>query len=130
MKIEIVKNNQFETVGMHINTTAPGYYNAHTIFTWGKCATMHNFTKTVPGDYFEEEVFALVEAEANRRHAKNLFMMIADAVSDAGIKVEKKEDGSFSLGNHDWYKAKEREAEDRVLRAMKKLEEAINERYK
>lgn len=130
MKIEIVKNNQFETVGMHISTTAPGYYNAHTVFTWGIRASMHNFSKTVPGDYFEEEVFALVQAEANLRHAKDIFMTFVLAVEEAGVKVEKKEDGSFSLGNNDWYKNKEREAEDRVLRAIKKLEEAINKQYK
>lgn len=128
MKITIVKNNEFETIGMHIRTSKGVY--SYPVFTWGCAESPCYFSKTIDTDAFDIEVIKIVEAQNKLRYVSELLMTISDAVTGAGIKIEGMKDGGFSLGNPKWYKEKEAKAKESVEKWMKQLEEAINERYK
>lgn len=130
MRIIIVKNDDFKTVGLHVETTNPGYFTPERVFSFGISASGYNFSKTVDGDYYEKEVFALVKAEKELEAAKELMRMVTKAIQDGGINVVKNEDGSFSVGSREFYDAIINKAENKVSRLMAQLEEAITNRNK
>lgn len=125
MRITIVKNNDFKTIGLHVETTNPGYFTPERVFSLGIHPSSYNFSKVVDGDYFEKEVFALVNAENELKHAKDVMKMVADAISNAGIKVERTEDGGMNLGKNDYYQNIIDRAEKNMWRKIEALEEAI-----
>lgn len=125
MRITIVKNNDFKTVGLHVETTNPGAFVPERVFTFGISATSYNFTKVVEGDYFEKEVFALIKADINLQNAKDVMSVVADAISKAGINVEQTEDGGIALGKDEYYKSIIDRAEKNLWRKMEALEQAI-----
>lgn len=119
MRITIVKNDDFKTVGLHVETTNPGYFTPERVFSLGLYPSSFNYSKTVNGDYYEKEVFALVKA------ARNIMREINKAVMDGGLKVAMNEDGSYSLGSGDYYNGIIDAAHKKVERLCEALEEAI-----
>lgn len=103
MRITIVKNDDFKTVGLHVETTNPGYFTPERVFSLGLHPSSFNYSKTVNGDYYEKEVFALVKAAKEEEAARNIMREINKAVMDGGLKVAMNEDGSYSLGSGDYY---------------------------
>lgn len=123
MRITIVKNDAFETVGLHVETTTPGNIPGR-IFSWGVVASSFHFSKVVDGERYEREVFALVKAEFELTHANSLKNIVHDAIQDAGIKVQSK-DGVLGLGRTDYYDGIMDKAKKNFERRLKELEEAI-----
>lgn len=105
MRITIVKNDDFKTIGLHVETTNPGYFTPERVFSFGISPSGYNFSKTVNGDYYEKEVFALIKAEKELEAARNLMRNVTEAIDKGGIKVEKNEDGSFGVGSREFYDA-------------------------
>lgn len=125
MRITIVKNDDFKTIGLHVETTNPGYFIPERVFSHGISASGFNYSKTVSGDHYEKEVFALVCADKEAEAARNIMREINKAVMDGGLKVERNEDGSYLLGSNDYYKGIIERAEKNLARRMQELEEAI-----
>lgn len=125
MRITIVKDNKFKTIGLHVETTNPGAFTPERVFSLGIHPSSYNFSKVVNGDYYEKEVFALIQADINLNHAKDTMSIVADAISRAGIKVEPCEDGGFSLGKDEYYTSIVERAEKTLWCKIEALEEAI-----
>ena len=125
MRITIVKNDDFKTIGLHVETTNPGYFTPERVYSWGISESGYNFAKTIPGDHYEKEVFALVKAQKELEAAENLMHAVAKAISDGGLKDEKNEDGSYSIGSNEFYDGIIKNAKSKVERLMLALEEAI-----
>ncbi len=130
MRITIVKNDDFKTIGFHVETTNPGYFTPERVFSLGIHPSGYNFAKTVSGEYYEKEVFALVKAQEELEAARNLMKMVAKAITDGGIKVEKNDDGSFGVGSKEFYDDIIMQAEKKVFRLIEAIEEAIVNRNK
>lgn len=130
MRITIVKNDDFKTIGLHVETTNPGYFTPESVYSWGISASGYNFAKTVPGEHYEKEVFALVKADKELEAARHLMQTVGNAITNGGIKVERNEDGSYSIGSNDFYESIITQAENKVNRLMVALEEAITNRNK
>lgn len=129
MRITIVKNDDFKTVGLHVETTNPGYFIPERVFSFGISASGYNFSKTVSGDYYEKEVFALVKAEKELEAAKNLMKMVSEAIITNGL-VSTEQDGSFPIGSKEYYDEKIEAANKKIMRLCEALEEAIANRNK
>lgn len=130
MRITIVKNDDFKTVGLHVETTNPGYFTPERVFSLGLHPSSFNYSKTVNGDYYEKEVFALVKAAKEEEAARNIMREINKAVMDGGLKVAMNEDGSYSLGSGDYYNGIIDAAHKKVERLCEALEEAITNHNK
>lgn len=130
MRITIIKNDDFTTIGLFIETTNPGHFTPERIFSWGLGLTESRFSKTVRGDYFEKEVVALIKAQMEYDAARNLMMTMTRTIEDAGIKVVKNNDNSWSVGKSDYYDAIEEAAKVKLDRAVAHLEEAIRNHAK
>lgn len=92
MKVTIVKNTKLETVGFHVESS-----KGVTIYTQGIAALPSNFTLTVPGDDYEEEIFAIVRAKEQVCAADDMFSIFCAAVDEKAIKVERDSLGTWSI---------------------------------
>lgn len=130
MRIIIVKNDDFKTIGLHVETTNPGKFTPKRVFSFGISPNEYYYSKVVSGDYYEKEVFALIKADKEEEAARNIMREINKAVMDGGLKVEMKEDGSYLLGSIDYYNAIIDAAHKKVERLCEALEEAITNHNK
>lgn len=135
MHITIVKNDDFETIGIKVTTSNPGYYTPETVFEWGVTYDEYYFSKKINGDKYEKEVFALVKADMEAKAANRLTQTVAKAIEEAGIKVEREVDENgeqhgYSLGKSDYYAQIADQANAKVERLMKELEKAITTKKK
>ena len=129
MRITIVKNDDFKTIGLHVETTNPGYFTPERVFSLGIHPSSFNYSKTVDGDYYEKEVFALVKADKELEAARNLMDSVAKAITVNGL-VATEQDGSFSVGDRNYYTNIIDAANKKVMRLCEALEEAIANRNK
>lgn len=129
MRITIVKNDDFKTVGLHVEITNPGQFTPERVFSLGLYPSSFNYSKTVNGDYYEKEVFALVKAAKEEEAARNLMKLVAEAITVNGL-VATEQDGSFPIGSNDYYNDKIDTAHKKVERLCEALEEAITNRNK
>ncbi|MCM1165154.1 MAG: hypothetical protein NC401_03975 [Ruminococcus sp.] len=135
MDITIIKNDDFETIGIKVTTSAPGSFAPETVFAWGKTYEDMYFSKKVRGDYYEKEIFALVRAGKQAEAASHLMQTVARVIEEAGIKVvhdvdEYGEKHGYSIGKGDYYSKIADQANAEVERLIKKLEQAIADRKK
>lgn len=128
MRIIIVKNDALKTVGLHVETTAPGHFTPERVFSMGAAPSPFNWVKTVPGDLYEKEVFALVDAAKELDAAKKMRQAVANAIVEAGIKVEKEADGSWGIGSAEFYQDLVERAEKKLQNKADRLKEAIGSR--
>ena len=136
MDITIFKNDEFETIGIKVTTSNPGHFTPETVFAWGITSPEYYYSKKIRGDYYEKEVFALVKADMEAQAANRLMQTVTNAIMDAGIKVEPNVDeygdtiNGFCLGKSEYYTKIADQANAKVERLMKALEEAIANRNK
>lgn len=129
MRITIVKNDDFKTIGLFVETTNPGAFTPETVFAWGRGFHGDNFVKTISGDYYEKEVFALIKADIGLKHAENLMTMVSDALR-SGYEGGKVPQGGIKLGNDSFYRETIERAEKELEFRIKNLEDAIINRNK
>lgn len=135
MDITIIKNDDFETIGIKVTTSNPGHYTPETVFAWGITYEGMYYTKKIRGDYYEKEIFALVRADMEAQAANNLMRTVTKVIEENDIKVEAVVDEfgephGYRIGNNDYYAKIADQANAKVERLIKALEKAIADRKK
>lgn len=129
MRITIVKDDNFKTIGVSVETTMPGNFTPERVFEWGKWyAAGKNFAKTISGDCYEKEVFALVKADFELTQSNNLQSKIGDAILSAYPDGLPKD--GVKIGGENFFKEAIDRAKANLDRKIEALENAIAERKK
>ena len=119
MELTIVKNNKFETIGFEVKAES-----GNTIFSHGIAPQTSNFTLSVNGNEYEEDVIRLIGARHEMKMAQDGALNTYDACVNAGIKIEHNEDGSVTIPN-EWFEEQFKQATRRYESLLNRLIEKI-----